>query len=474
MSEMVAVGKLLAQNAGAAIEITRERGFPVSAKPLVLIPIVMAGESPALFGLGVGDGRGPVRAFVCANPVNRDEQYTMLAAALAAAEPTVLSWEVSQNEVPQIVVTGGDSARLVLGIIDRCVYSRRPDLVQVSRRLAWFDKRSDCPDSASMLVLPMALATCLATGQDEFGDQHLGAFLEWCAPPDGRIWDRVASAEQLSASGATSPEFDRQQLAPRVEEYTSALAAGDAKGAARAKKAIADLIGGEISRRYRLAREALKQLRRFPEGAVAQDIASEDRAGYLEHVTYVADPVNNLRRSLTTEMQTTEFMSREFAVDRITGLSIRSVSGAYAKAQLAGDLLEGVVTTSDQQKIGRKTIVTQTIASSQHLSLRSGDKLSLLRDDRFTYRVIDLVVCPSTGDMLVRTEVIAGKTLPGLPSIGDTAALAPPVRDRAALGRARTIAWTRMRSCPVPVQATGTVQVREDLASQVAALRGKP
>jgi hypothetical protein len=201
MSEMVAVAKLLAQNAGTAMKITRERGFPVSEKPLVLIPISMAGESPSLFGLGVGDGRRPVKAFVCANPINRDEQYDMLAAALSAAEPMVLAWEVSSDALPQIIVTGADSARLTLGVIDRSVYSQRPDLLRVSRRLAWFDKRSDCADSASVLVLPRGLATCLATGQDEFGDQHLGAFLEWCAPADGRIWDRVASAEQLSASG---------------------------------------------------------------------------------------------------------------------------------------------------------------------------------------------------------------------------------------------------------------------------------
>jgi len=74
MTEMLAVAKLLAHRAGAAIPITRGRGFLISKKPLVLIPIVMAGESPSLFGLGVGDGRGSVRVFTCANPVNRDEQ----------------------------------------------------------------------------------------------------------------------------------------------------------------------------------------------------------------------------------------------------------------------------------------------------------------------------------------------------------------------------------------------------------------
>jgi hypothetical protein len=136
-------------------------------------------------------------------------------------------------------------------------------------------------------------------------------------------------------------------------------------------------------------------------------------------------------------------------------------------------LLEGVVVATNRQKIGRKDIVTQTISSSQHLSLRSVDKLCLLRDERFTYRIIDLAECKNSGDMLVRAEVIAGKKLPGLPDIGDSAVLVPPVRDRATLGRARGIAWDRMRACPTPIPAAGAIQIRQDLASAVAALRGK-
>jgi hypothetical protein len=104
MTEMVAVAKLLAHDRGTAVPVTRERAFPISGRPLVLIPLVMAGESPALFGLGVGDGLGAVKIFICANPVNRDEQYDMLAEAMKAVEPTTLSWEISPEEIPQIIV----------------------------------------------------------------------------------------------------------------------------------------------------------------------------------------------------------------------------------------------------------------------------------------------------------------------------------------------------------------------------------
>jgi len=155
----------------------------------------------------------------------------------------------------------------------------QPGLTRIARRLAWFDKRSDCPDGTSILVLPRALSSCFATGQDEIGDLHLGAFLEWCAPSDGLIWERVAAAEQQPASGSTSPEFDRIWLLPRVDAYVAASAGGDVRAATREKKAIHQLIGAENSRRYALATAALQLLRGLQEADVAREISAERITG---------------------------------------------------------------------------------------------------------------------------------------------------------------------------------------------------
>ena len=472
MSEIVALAKLMAQQAGTVQRITRHRGFPLSTRPLVMIPIVMAGESPALFGLGIGNGNDAAKVYVCANPINRAEQYEMLAKALKAGEPTLLSWQGS-NETPQIIVTGTDSARLVLGIIDRSVYSQHLELTAIGRQLAWFDHRSDCPDSACLLILPKALAACLATGQDEFADQHLGAFLEWCRPADGKIWERVARAEQLPASGATSPDFDRHQLEPAFNAYTAAVRDRNHSIAAGFRQQIEDLIGDEIRRRYELVKAALRELVVFPASALAVEVAGEDRRTFLHHLTYVADPNHHLRRGLNRNMQTSEFMTREFSMSRVEGLGVRSVSSVYAKAGLSGDLLEGEVVESTRSKLGRRTTVLQTIASTQHLSLRAGDKLSLLADDRFAFRVEDIAVCSRTSRTLVRVDVVAGKTLANLPAQGDWVAMVPPLRDQQSLSRARTIAWTRMRAQPVPVQMPQPPVISRDWSGVVASLRGQ-
>jgi hypothetical protein len=172
-------------------------------------------------------------------------------------------------------------------------------------------------------------------------------------------------------------------------------------------------------------------------------------------------------------MQTSEFMSREFAADRIASLRVRSVSAAFAKAQLAGDLLAGMVLRSSERKIGNITTIRQTVRSSQQLSLRAGDKLALLADERIVYRIEDLEPDSTPGEVLVHVEVLNGKRSPNLPGIGTSVVLAPPVRDRAALIRSRIIAWDRMRALPPAVAAPVSVQITQDLAKAVAALRGK-
>jgi hypothetical protein len=96
-----------------------------------------------------------------------------------------------------------------------------------------------------------------------------------------------------------------------------------------------------------------------------------------------------------------------------------------------------------------------------------------LGDERFAYRVADVGFCPCTGRMLVRLDVTNGKTLQGLPSLGDEVALAPPLQDRQSLARARRIAWQRMRERPALIPAPQPPAVSRDWESLLASLRGQ-
>jgi len=110
-------------------------------------------------------------------------------------------------------------------------------------------------------------------------------------------------------------------------------------------------------------------------------------------------------------------------------------------------------------------VIRQTITSSQQLSLRAGDKLALLADERIIYRIEGVVPDAATGGVRVEVLVVNGKRSSNLPTVGGAVALAPTVRERAALSRARIIAWERMRALPPAVPAPATVQVTQDLAS---------
>src|SRR5689334_5125465 len=100
---MLHMGGLRAHLAGEAVRLSRTRNFPVSDLPLVLIPIQMAGEAPALFALGVGDLAGNLRVYSCPNPTNRDRQYAFLAEAAAAIQTTLETWQSDPTLMPQLI-----------------------------------------------------------------------------------------------------------------------------------------------------------------------------------------------------------------------------------------------------------------------------------------------------------------------------------------------------------------------------------
>src|SRR5262245_13671444 len=105
MTELKVVARLLAQERGEAVPLTRERAFPISSRPLVLVPIAMAGESPSLFALGIGDGTAPCRVYFCPEPRNRDQQYSLLRDAAADIERIVNAWQANPAAMPQIITS---------------------------------------------------------------------------------------------------------------------------------------------------------------------------------------------------------------------------------------------------------------------------------------------------------------------------------------------------------------------------------
>jgi hypothetical protein len=217
MKALKVVARLLAQECGEAVQISRERGYPISNRPLVMIPIVMAGEAPALFALGIGDGGKSCRVHVCAEPRNRDQQYDMLERAVPGMQAILTAWEKNSALMPQVITSSRDASRMCLATIQRMAYAPRPVLKKVGRQLFWLDRRHEQPDSACVLSMPAAICELYATGQDDHADSHLGALLEWLKPADGQIYDRIMEAEDRAASTSTHPRLDNEKLVPLLD-----------------------------------------------------------------------------------------------------------------------------------------------------------------------------------------------------------------------------------------------------------------
>jgi hypothetical protein len=471
VNELKVIARLLAQQRGEAVRLTRERSYPLSDQPMVLVPIVMAGASPSLFALGIGDGIKPCHVHVCAEPRNRDQQYEMLGQAAADMESFLRAWQADADLMPQVITSSPDASRICLVMIHRMTYAPQPALRFVGRRLHWLDRVFEQPDSTALLDMPRAICELFATGQDECADAHLGAVLEWSKPADGQIYDRVLRVEDSPVSTATDPRLDNGKLIPLLQALGQAQEKGDSSARNRLRAEIEQVFHQEVGRRYGLIGQALAVCRRFPGSAGADYIQHQDRARYDRNLAYVANPENLLATGLSGNAATSTFLARELHAEHLEGLMLRSVSGLRSTARLSGNILVGQVMDRGVRKCGRKTVLHYQIRSAQErLSIRRGDNLALVDDLAFSFRVLDFAVDES-GETVVTLELTGGKTKPGQPQVGDQLELAEPLTSPERIARTMRLARERLSVKPPAQPVHRRLVVKHDYLSGVRKMR---
>lgn len=475
MKDLKVIGRLLAQERGEAVPLMQERAFPISDHPLVMVPIAMAGESPSLFALGIGNGTDPCRVYVCAEPRNRDQQYGLLRQIAVDIEQVVAGWQANSAIMPQIITSSRAALRLVLATFHRMTYTPdEPALRAVGRKMHWFDRMFEQADSGALLDMPAALCALHATGQDDHADTHLGALMEWLKPADGRIYDRILETEAQPVSTSTDPRVDNEQLVPRVEQLAQAERLGDTRTIARLRGEIKAILGPEVERRYQLIQGALAICRRFPASDVADHIEREDRGRHDRHQAYIANPESRLAAGLGGDAATAAFLSRELNAEHIERMGRHSLSGAKSAARLSGDILVGEVIHRDAQKIGRRLHVHYQIRTPQERSpLRVGDKLTPVDSETFGFVVLGTRL-ENSGYTVVDLELEEGKTKPGQPEVGDHIELAEPRGSTEAIARTMGLAHERLRSKPARRAIAAPVQVTRNYLAGVRALRRNP
>lgn len=302
MSVLTALARVAAVAAGRAQPIATVRHVHLHQRPLVLIPLAMAGEANAPLAAMVGDDRSTPRLLVVAQPRNRDQRFAF-AADLAS---TVVSYvdsfggatesvptdrgrdsRIRYVDAPQILVPnpGGISFLRLFGRSTRFrqtegAYAVDPAVPVLGRWLTFFAERSEHPGSCMLLAATDALALHWATGQSAVEDQHLAALLGWIDPPAGLSGPRAAELAEdplvwPPAGPATDPTFDNEVLAPLVE-------AGDRPGLEKA-------LTSQLAPTWALMWRAFDQLRALPAGARVAARWDADKDAYTSYVEHLRD-----------------------------------------------------------------------------------------------------------------------------------------------------------------------------------------
>ncbi len=307
MSTLTALARVQARSAGVAQPLAGVAHVHVSDRPLVLVPLGLAGEACAPLAAVVGDRQDAPRLLVVSQPRNRDQRFAFAAELGRVVVRYVTGFSGSVEEVsgrvrstdaPQLLVPGQASIGFVR-LLGRSTRFRRTDgefavapvVPLLGRWLSFFAERTEHPGSCLMLAATGALSQHWASGQSDIEDQNLAALMGWIDPPEGMTGPEAAAAAEdpllwPPAGPATDPTFDNEVLYPLIE----ACAQADSRAAARrAEEALRDALSGQLMPTWQLMWRAVELLRELPAGQHVAQRWDADKDAFTAFGNYLRD-----------------------------------------------------------------------------------------------------------------------------------------------------------------------------------------
>ncbi len=215
MTTLTSLARALAADRGIAQPACTVRHAHISPRPLVFIPLALAGEANAPLAAMVGDNPRAPKLLVVPEPRDRDQRFVFATELAAAILPYISSYLAAEEPVggrepgtryadaPQLLVPNpaGIAFTRLLGRSTRFRRTEGPYAVAESvpvlgRWLTFFTDRAEHPASSLMLAATDALAAHWATGQSPVEDLNLGALLGWIDPPSGMSGPQAAAAAE--------------------------------------------------------------------------------------------------------------------------------------------------------------------------------------------------------------------------------------------------------------------------------------
>ncbi|MBD9728673.1 hypothetical protein PV755_35655 [Streptomyces caniscabiei] len=433
MSLIATLARLEAVSTGRAQPAATVLHRHLSAHPLVLVPLITAGEAGAPLGALVGTDRDAPRLLVVPQPRDRDLRFAFLAEladivlpyvdgyadVVEAAERSETDPETGKRvkvevelcaDAPQLILpsrTGIDFVRL----LGRSMRFRRtaeqdpeaphpapPRVPLLGRWLTHFGERARVPGSSLLLALTDLLSKHWATGQSGVEDQHLGSLLAWIDPPDGESGEAAARRAELArdadgqllcppAGPATDPAFDNKLLAPAIERYDRArlalaaaedgLEADDRLGAlTAAEREIRALVESRTRPTWDAVWHGVDLLRALPEGAHAADRWTRDRwsfTGHRDRIVAGEPPQPRIDDAVTAANKLAAREREQARLDAQEALDDPLVMAGrrLAGEAFAGEVVDVVMAYSEGKRPSPRPLVTLLTRDRPHLGERA-------------------------------------------------------------------------------------------------------
>jgi len=261
--DLVTAARVLAHERQTVVDVTTTLRLKVAPHALILSLAGMAGEHDGVlhaFTAGPADGTRETHAVP--DPRDRDTQAALWSELARIVDRT---WQraLDDRTFPQVLVSGTAALDHLTQVAERLRNNTRvPDDARLlGQRLSYWVDRADVPGQQSVVVATTALREHLVTGMSPGEEEHLGAFLEWCAPgpgmpADASLLERVELAERHATGPARRPEDDRGVLVPALDRYSLAQLLGDPVEILAAAEAVGAALRPALRHQTRLLRDA--------------------------------------------------------------------------------------------------------------------------------------------------------------------------------------------------------------------------
>ncbi len=307
MSALTSLARARAFETGRAMPIATRRHVFLSDRPLVFVPLSLAGEANVPLACLVGASVESRTLLIVPQPRNRDLRFAFAASLASVVLDYVESFTGSMETVrdknvftdaPQLLVANpaGVAFTRLLGRSTRLrrtegEYAVDPSVPLLGRWLTHFAERTEHPGSSSMLALTSVMAAHWATGQSALEDANLAALMGWIAPWDGLTGPEAAlEAEDPvrwpPAGPTTDPGFDNEVLAPLVRAYDAAASSDGAAALARALAKLESALRSQMEPTWQLMWQAVSLLRALDPGPSVERRWAEERREFSEGMEY--------------------------------------------------------------------------------------------------------------------------------------------------------------------------------------------